>query len=297
MNPAFQTMGVVNITPDSFSDGGHYNSSEGCRQRLEHLIASGVRYFDIGAESTAPFNDPITGKEEWSRYRENFFPALKSLNTSSVLSIDTYRPETFEKVFIHLREEGFAGEVIWNDVSGVLDEKGLDVLQRLQVGYIYTYNRVGRREEVGNHVQYAVEGDVFEEARSSFHRGVKTLKSVVPVQKIWLDPGFGFGKTIEQNWDLVKQLPALLGEFKEHTFLLGVSRKRFLQSMVTSDDKKAKSEWPHVLLCADWMRTLPMERVVIRLHDPEIPLLARRYLDKLQNKEESRFEKIPGAHK
>ena len=285
MSLTLQTMGVVNITPDSFSDGGHYNCFERCHKHIQGLISQGVQYLDIGAESTAPLNDSITGEEEQRRYRDIFFPALTAFSALPTLSIDTYRPETFSWFFKCLREKGFAGDVIWNDVSGVLDDKTFEVLDQLKVGYIYTYNRIARREDIGRHWEFIGQGDVFEEAMSYFKRGIKSLSSILPTQKIWLDPGFGFSKAIEQNWVLVKRLPSLFHEFGEHTFLLGVSRKRFLQSMVVSDDseeKRKKSELVHTLLCADWMRTLPRERLVVRLHDPEISLLAMNYVTRME---------------
>ena len=165
----------------------------------------------------------------------------------------------------------------------MLDEKTIDTLDRFKINYIYTYNRITRREDVGNHLQYIGKGDVFEEAVSYFKTGLKVLKSILPKQKVWLDPGFGFSKSIEQNWVLAKKVPSLFGEFSEHTFLLGASRKRFLQSMIISenkDKKRKKSELFHALLCSDWMRTLPLKRTVVRLHNPEIILSVSNYIEK-----------------
>ena len=285
MSVPFQTMGIVNITPDSFSDGGNYNHFKKCHKHMGNLVSQGVQYLDIGAESTAPFNDSITEEEEKKRYKDIFFPAIVSFPTLSALSIDTYRPETFLWVFKHLREKGFSGNIIWNDVSGVLDEKTLETLEYSKASYIYTYNRVERREDVGDHLKFVGEKNVFEEVRDYFKRGIEKLSLVLPRQKIWLDPGFGFSKNIEQNWDLLKHVPTLLGQFMEHTFLLGVSRKRFLQSMVavgSAEEKRRKSEYFHLLLCAEWMRTVPLERFVVRLHDPEIALSAMNYAMKMK---------------
>ena len=283
MTSTLQTMGVINITPDSFSDGGHYNCFESCRKHISVLISQGIQYLDIGAESTAPFNDSINREEEQRRYRDIFFPVLSSFSKLPTLSIDTYRPETFLWVFKCLREKGFTGDIIWNDVSGVLDEKTFEIIDHLKIGYIYTYNRIVSRKDIGNHLKFIGKEDVFEEAVKYFQRGIKSLSSLIPVQKIWLDPGFGFSKAIEQNWDMVERLPSLFHKFGDYTFLLGVSRKRFLQSMIESDndeEKRKKSEFLHLLLCTEWMQTLPWERFVVRLHDPEISLLARNYVTK-----------------
>ena len=294
MSCVLQTMGIVNITPNSFSDGGCYNSVKSCREHIEYLIHNGVSYLDIGAESTAPFNDSITQEEEWHRYRNIFLPVLADISALPSLSIDSYRPETFLQVFNCLRETGFAGEVIWNDVSGVLDEKTFEVLDCLEIGYIYTYNRVVRREDIGNHLQHIGKEDVLEEAISYFQAGVKTLKSLLPTQKIWLDPGFGFSKDIGQNWDLANGIPSLLEEFDNHTFLLGVSRKRFLQSMVISEndkERREKSEFFHLLFCAEWVQTLPLEQFVVRLHEPEVALMARRWHDLCRSSQPFRTKK------
>ena len=288
MNSGLRIMGIVNITPNSFSDGGLYNSFESCRRHMVNLISQGVECLDIGAESTAPFNDSIPEKEEWRRYRDIFSLALESIPQVPALSIDTYRPQTFRRVFDHLREKGFMGNVIWNDVSGIPDDAALELLGNLRIHYICTHNPVHRREDTGNHSQYATEGDVVEEIISCFRKRIKKLKEVLPIQKIWLDPGFGFGKKIGQNWDLIKKIPLLMKEFDGHTFLLGASRKRFLQSMIPSGndhEKKKKSEFLHLLLCADWMRTLPLERVMIRLHNPEIALLAKNTIEVMEKKE------------
>ena len=154
----------------------------------------------MGRSPPPPFNDSITGEEERRRYGEIFIPALEPASSVPLLSIDTYRPETFREIFVCLREKGFEGDVIWNDVSGVLDDKTFEVLASLDVGYVYTHNRVGRREEVGQHLKYAKKGDIVKEVVSYFQNGVERLKKVIPIQKIWLDPGFGFSKEIAQNW-------------------------------------------------------------------------------------------------
>ena len=282
MIQSLQTMGIVNITPNSFSDGGMYNSVENCHLRMAKLVSQGVKYLDIGAESTAPFNTAITAQEEWNRYKNIFLPAWENLSSSISLSIDTYRPETFFRVYEGLRERGFKGFIIWNDIGGVLDDNTLHTLDKLSAGYIYTFNRIVARSEVGNHSHYAGKaGNVLDETTAYFEEGIRILKSLLPVKKIFLDPGFGFSKDVQENWHLLKGLPTLFQEFGDHNFLLGVSRKRFLQSLVekeSGEDKKNKSEFFHLLLCVDWMRILPLDRLVVRMHDPTLAAMASRYV-------------------
>ena len=296
MTSPLALMGVVNITPDSFSDGGRYYSVESCQERINALVGAGVDYLDIGAESTAPFNCAITPEEEWRRYREIFFPSVENFSRLPSISIDTYRPETFCRVYGGLRERGFGGDIIWNDVSGIVDERTFEVLKRYpEISYVYTHNRVPHREETVNHRQYLREefpsAKFLEEVEEYFYGGIEKLKSFLPLERIWLDPGLGFGKSIEQNWYLAQNLPDLVSRLNGHTFLVGISRKSFLQDAVKEvhpegdgDWLKQKSEFLHALFYLDWRRELAGRKVVIRLHDPTLPALAQVYLHRREKK-------------
>ena len=110
MSLPVQIMGVLNITPDSFSDGGFYNTVEKCRKHIKYLIDKGIQYLDVGAESTAPFNNSITQEEELLRYKNLFLPVVTDIPTLPSLSIDTYRPETFIEVFKSLKKTGISGK-------------------------------------------------------------------------------------------------------------------------------------------------------------------------------------------
>jgi len=132
MNSQFQFMQVINITPDSFSDGGKYNSDVGLKKRIEEAISWDTPYLDIGAQSTAPMNAPIDESDELDRFETYLLPVLinKLIPSSTCLSIDTYRPLVFEKVYKWIKEYLPHNQIIFNDVSGVLDQELIDLMKK-----------------------------------------------------------------------------------------------------------------------------------------------------------------------
>ena len=211
-------MGIVNVTPDSFSDGGHYLGAEAAIAHGRQLLAEGADILDIGGESTRPGAAPISAEAEIAR----ILPAVRTLRAESraLISIDTMKPEV-------MRAAVQAGADIWNDVTalrfspqspGVAAELGCQVMLMHMQG------------EPGSMQDNPVYGDVVGEVCAFLRdRAEAALAAGVRREAIWLDPGIGFGKTLTHNLDLLANLDRVkaLG-FKT---VLGVSRKRFLRAI------------------------------------------------------------------
>lgn len=211
-------MGILNITPDSFSDGGKYNTIDKSIQRVEQMISDGVDIIDIGAESTRPYGNSqkISADEELER----LLPVLeKILSVTNVpISIDTYKSKVAEAALE-------AGAHIINDIWGLqADANMADVIAKYQVPVIVMHNQ--------NNSEYCgdVVTNILDFLRTSIQIG---LKAGVRQPNFIVDPGIGFGKTASQNLQIMTKLYQLrvLG----CPILLGSSRKRFLGQVMDLD--------------------------------------------------------------
>ena len=275
-----EPMGVVNITPDSFSDGNHFNKKETFATRMQELLSWKVPIVDIGAESTAPFNGPVTQKEEQSRFAEIFFPWPKT-NTLPIFSIDTYRPSTFVFVddFLQLNEKK---STIWNDVSGVVDEDVLNILkERKHCFYVYCHTTTKRREDSSHHMKNLLDCtpfDTVKKVKEDFQFILELFKNKGLEDRLILDPGFGFSKTFEQNWELIKNLCPLIESFPQKIpWVVGISRKSFLKKMTFKEDTQKifiQTEYLQSCLIYSWMKRLRNRPVFFRLHDPGVFAMA-----------------------
>jgi dihydropteroate synthase len=213
-------MGILNVTPDSFADGGRYGSSESAISRGIQLIDEGVDIIDIGGESTRPGAQRVTVEEELSRV----LPAVKALASKSVISIDTTRSEV-------ARAAVEAGANIVNDISGGLyDERMLRTVAQLNSPYISMHTR-GDAQTMTSLNQYS---DVVAEVKNELLLRVgAALAAGISKSNLIIDPGIGFAKDAEQNWEILKNLDSLksLG----YPILVGGSRKRFLGALIGSD--------------------------------------------------------------
>lgn len=201
-------MGILNVTPDSFSDGGKFYHLENALEQAEKLIADGADILDIGAESTRPGHKEVSTEEEWSRLE----PVLKELagEVSVPISIDTYKAEVAAKAIE-------AGANIINDIWGLQRDPDMPkTAGDYQVPVIVMHNQDGT--EYRNMM-----GEIFSFLRRSIHLAEENGLSG---DQIILDPGIGFGKTREQNLEVM----ARLDEFRAlgHPVLLGTSRKSMI---------------------------------------------------------------------
>jgi dihydropteroate synthase len=207
-------MGILNVTPDSFSDGGEFETREAAVAHGLAMLAEGADIIDIGGESTRPGAQRITEEEELARV----IPVIKELaEHGAVISIDTMRSGV-------ARAAVEAGATYINDVSGGLaDSQMHHVAAELGSSYILMHWR-GHSIDMNSKAIY---GDVVEEVKTELIEQVnKALAAGVAKEKLILDPGIGFAKESEHNWELIHRI----GEIVDlgYPVLVGASRKRFL---------------------------------------------------------------------
>lgn len=203
-------MGILNLTPDSFSDGGLYLQPEKALERAKALVAEGAEILDLGAESTRPGAEPVPVEEE----KKRLLPVLEAVLELGVpVSVDTRKPEVAEEA---LR----LGAHLLNDVTGLRDERMVALCARYGVAAVVMHMPVPDPKAMMAHAHY---GDVVAEVRGFLKaQAERALKAGVP--QVVLDPGFGFGKLLEHNLALLKRLQEIVA--LGHPVLVGLSRKR-----------------------------------------------------------------------
>ena len=241
MSSQFVWQKILNITPDSFSDGGNVFGVKALEESFSTAYNRGVRCFDFGAQSTAPNARFISLDEEKARYKEYFLPFIKSISITHdladcIFSFDTFRPDTISFVAEIMRDNkvGLKG-FFWNDVSGVLDEHSINFLKSgPQRKLILCHNLAQSREDSANHDHFKV--DIF--GLEFIHYLAQYFKNhldLVPdefMRQIVIDPCFGFSKHNCQNVSILENFRLFESMFCEGTeFLIGISRKRFLRSL------------------------------------------------------------------
>jgi len=221
-------MGILNVTPDSFADGGRYNDFDTAISRGLEMIAEGVDIIDIGGESTRPGADRVSEEEEIART----VPVITELAKHGVtISIDTMRASTAE-VAIN------AGAAIVNDVSGGLaDNAMLQTVARLQVPYIAMHWR-GHSKEMNSKAVY---GDVVYEVIAELNERIDAaLDAGIDKDKLIIDPGIGFAKDAAQNWAIIDSIDRFVA--LGYPVLVGASRKRFLGGESPDEREQATIE-------------------------------------------------------
>ena len=213
-----RVMGIINITPDSFYDGGKYDSESDVLKDVEEKINSGANIIDIGASSTRPNSDEITEKEEWQRLKDVLI-SVRANFPDILLSVDTYRASVAKKSAEH-------GIDIINDISGGnLDSLMFKTVADLNIPYILMHIQ-GTPKTMQNNPKYL---NVVEEVKKDFESKITQLVNL-GFNKIILDPGFGFGKSLENNYQLLKSLN-IFSSFN-YPILAGVSRKSMINRVI-----------------------------------------------------------------
>ena len=211
-----QLVGILNITDNSFSDGGLYNDFEKAKEHLLEMISDGADIIDIGAESTKPYSSPVSANDQL----EKLLPIIDFAKDKTRISIDTRSAVVAEECIK-------AGAHIINDVSGFdYDEKMADVIAKYNCPIIIQHSK-GTPENMQNSPHY---DDVVEEIFISLREKLNFARTK-GIENIIIDPGIGFGKTRENNFEIIRRLE----EFKSLgcPVMLGLSRKSFLE---TQDD-------------------------------------------------------------
>lgn len=208
-------MGILNVTPDSFFDGGKYYSIEGALNQAEKIVAEGASIIDVGAYSTRPGAAEVSADEELQRLLPVAVELRKAF-PSTIISIDTFRAEVAEKVIDKI------GDCIINDVSGgLLDDRMFETVARLKVPYILMHMK-GTPQNMQQNPTYE---NVTKEVIKSLSERVYKLHEL-GVSDVIIDPGFGFAKTIDHNYELFNHLDAF--RFFELPILVGISRKSMI---------------------------------------------------------------------
>lgn len=241
-------MGILNLTPDSFYDGGKYTQVEAALIRAQQILEEGADIIDIGAYSTRPGAKTIDAAEEIDR-AVPIIEAIAAKYPEAILSIDTFRAEVAAACIQ-------AGAHIINDVSGgTLDEQMFETVAKLQVPYILMHMR-GTPQTMQSLTDYE---DVVNEVAYFLGERVASLRAL-GLKDIILDPGYGFAKTIPQNYELLLRVDEL--HYFGLPILGGVSRKSMIY-------KKLDTTADQVLTGTTALNTLLLERGVqlLRVHD------------------------------
>lgn len=228
-------MGVVNVTPDSFSDGGKYNTTVDAVNHALRLIDEGADMLDIGGESTRPGSESVSVQSELDRVIP-VIEGIRNRNQQIEISIDTMKSEVARQVLQ-------VGATMVNDVSaGLFDKKMLQVVREYSVPYCIMHMQ-GTPKSMQNNPEYS---DVVQEVKSFLQERVKYV-SGEGVEKIFIDVGIGFGKSIDHNMKLLKNLDAF--NDMNVPMLLGISRKRFIGELTGIKDPIERDPFTMLIHC------------------------------------------------
>ena len=207
-------MGIINLSPDSFYLESRASSVSDVFKVAEEMVEAGADYLDVGAESSRPGAKPISEEEELVI----ILPVIKQLceKFSVPVSVDTYKPGVAQKVL----DEGVS---IINDISGLRNPKMAPIISEYDAGVVIMHMQ-GSPESMQEDVHYE---DCLSEIRQFLEQGIQTAESAgIASDRIWIDPGIGFGKTVKHNLEILANLDSLVSLQKP--ILLGTSRKSFI---------------------------------------------------------------------
>jgi dihydropteroate synthase len=258
-------MGIINVTPDSFFDGGKYKTDKKVVKRAEEILEQGGTVIDIGAVSTQPGKEGISTKDEIDR----LLPAVKAVRKEfpdAYLSIDTYRSWVALKVI----EE--CGPCIVNDVSGGnFDVHMFDTIGKLGVPYVLMHMQ-GTPLKMQENPVYE---DIIRDISLFFTERVKQLTKA-GVKDVIIDPGFGFGKLLEHNYELLNRLDSF--KVFQLPLMVGVSRKGMIYRLLGSNPEEALNGTSVVNTLA-----LMGGADILRVHDVREAIEAVRILNKVRS--------------
>ena len=269
-------MGVLNVTPDSFSDGGQFLNPERALEQASMLSAQGAQIIDVGGESTRPGSVRVTPAEEQAR----ILPVIRAIQSELKLtiSVDTINSSTARKAVK-------AGANIVNDISGGLsDPQMFAAIQDLDCKYVLGHWR-GNPQTMESLAHYS---DVAREVVAELAEQVAmAVAAGISRDRIIVDPGLGFAKDIYQNWDLVNRLDEL--ERLGLPVLVGASRKRFLAHALSAEDPASVS-MPRRDVATAVLTALLLQRKLwgVRVHDVQSTSDAIAIVSSLKNHQETK---------
>ena len=228
-------MGILNITPDSFSDGGKFNSLYEALKQTEKMLYEGANIIDIGAQSTRPNSNYTSDLEEINRLK-NILPFIRKEFPNTIISLDTFHSKVVDFGY----NEGID---IINDISGgQYDENMFSIAGKTQLPYILT-----NHDDIILNINYFFS----EKINDLYLHGVKD---------IILDPGFGFGKSIETQYQLTNELEYI--SFGKYPILIGISRKSFIYKLLNKSPHEINDETQNLHL-----KMLKKGAKILRVHD------------------------------
>ena len=241
-------MGILNITPDSFYDGGKYKDESSILNQVEKMLNDGATFIDVGAYSTRPGALEVDEAIELKRILPIVSLILQRF-PKAILSIDTFRSKVAKECIGN-------GAAIINDISaGLQDDKMLPTVAKLNVPYIMMHMR-GTPQNMQQHTDY---DDILKEVLSFFSERLVAAKSL-GIKDIIVDPGFGFAKNLEQNYELLKQMEIM--NFVEHPILAVISRKSMIyKTLKTTADQALNGTTALHMVC------LQKGANILRVHD------------------------------
>lgn len=256
-------MGILNVTPDSFSDGGRHFSVGAAVERAGKMREEGSLFLDVGGESTRPGSDSVTVEEELRRV----LPVIEALPKDDfILSVDTTKPEVAEAALA-------AGAHVLNDVSGVLSPERIALAEKHGAGYVFMHAQ-GVPKTMQEAPSYE---DELSEVRAFFEEAAEEVaERALPA--LWVDPGIGFGKTLSHNLTLMRRLDDLLDERWE--LLVGASRKSWVHHLCGNAPDPGERLGGSL---AAAFRLAEKGAAVIRVHDVAETVQALKVLEALRN--------------
>ena len=276
------TLGVINITPDSFSDQTRYNDKLNLEQVLKNFKNYPDLVFDFGFESTAPMNTPIAIQAERDRF-DHFFHFLKDFDLNGCwISFDTYNIENFRYFESQFKERYQSCHYIFNDVSGQLDQE-LEEFLKIKVQssdfyYLHNFTYLPDRTNVQSHMDYVIADNISIAAVEHFKAAYKWFQDIGFDQRLIFDLGFGFSKSYEQNWQLIHEVPKIVNNLKkvgiDKPWVMGISKKSFLKKASLSNTE-IELETLHLQVITAWMQK-NCGHLLFRVHDPGIVLQAQK---------------------
>ncbi|MDW8050906.1 MAG: dihydropteroate synthase [Armatimonadota bacterium] len=258
-------MGVLNTTPDSFYDGGRYTTLESALARAEQMLAEGADILDIGGESTRPGSDPVPETEEIRRV----IPVIEAIHArypNAVLSVDTTKSRV---AALALQ----AGACIVNDISGMTFDPQMPEVVAQAGALVVLMHIKGTPKTMQLNPTY---DDVVAEVRATLAaHAARAQQAGIPREHIWIDPGIGFGKTVEHNLQLLRALPQLkaLG----YPVLIGTSRKSFIGHILGGlpPEERLEGTLATLALAVAWGAD------IVRVHDVQAAVRAVKVADAL----------------
>ena len=259
-------MAIVNATPDSFFASSRAQSHRAVAERVERALNEGAIIIDIGGYSSRPDADDVAMAEEWSRV-DMALSAAREVSGEVAISLDTFRAEVVRRAY-----EKY-GEIIVNDITGgVGDAEMLKTVAELQLPYIAMHMR-GTPQTMQQQTQY---NDVVAEVANELHECLTAIeKAGIDRSRVALDPGFGFAKTVEQNYELLAGLHRL--KALEQPLLVGLSRKSMIYKPlgITPDEALSATQAVH------W-EALRQGATLLRVHDVREAVQTVKLYEKLE---------------